>query len=213
MSVIIDTTMVQKHLHAAVKRIDERNREIEFIASHERPDADGELVVVAGINLSRYKQNPVVFLQHDRFQPVARTLSLVHQTLDGAPALIGRAVFPEGDEDSERVYRQVKDGLLGAVSIGFLPLEQGPPRLPGQKGVTHIRTELLEISLVTLPSCPTCIITAKAAKVPPTTSEDKYLVDFTMVDKLLQEAIRTALVSTVKESMERVILLRRGRVD
>ncbi len=155
---------VRIHKVVPITRLATDTLEIAFIASHMlKPDAESELVDVNGIDLDRFRRNPVLLLQHDRFKPVARGVSLTRQSVEGALALTGVGRFTEDDDESLRAYRQVKAGLLNGVSIGFLSLEQGPPILPGQRGPTHIRTELLEISLVTLPSCPTCVITEKMA--------------------------------------------------
>ena len=161
---VIDSTL-RIHKVVPIKLLATDTLEVSFIASHMlRPDAESELVDVNGIDLDRFRRNPVLLLQHDRSTPVARGVSLTRQSVEGALALTGVGRFTKDDDESVRAYRQVKAGLLNGVSIGFLSLEQGPPVLPGQRGPTHIRTELLEISLVTMPSCPTCVVTQKMAR-------------------------------------------------
>ena len=125
--------MIKKDIAAPIKSLDVTRREITFIATHRLPDRTSEVVEPAGV-------------------------SLTLQTIDGVPGLLGRATFPQGDPDAEMAYSKVKSGLLGAVSIGFLSLEQGPPVIKGQKGVTHLKSELLEVSLTSLPACPSCLI-------------------------------------------------------
>lgn len=138
-------------------------RRISFIASHEKVDRDGEVVLIAGIDTTEFQRNPVLCLQHQSQQTaVARVENLRRTRIDGAPALIGEAVFPDRPASNE-VLADVKAGLLSAVSIGFKVLERGAPILPDQHGVTYLKTSLLEISLVTLPACPTCLVTSKSA--------------------------------------------------
>ena len=161
--------MLTKLAQAPIAKVG-KDRTITFIASHERVDADGEVVDVDGIDMTRFAQNPVLLDQHQAQKvAVGRVTRWWKTMLDGAKALMCEAVFPDRPQ-SDEAYANVKSGLLGGVSIGFRPLETGPRRLPGQKGITHIKTELTEISLVSIPSCATCLIVGKSAcacQVPP----------------------------------------------
>lgn len=157
-------------------------RRITFIASHEKIDRDSEVIVVNGIDTSEFLPNPLLLMQHDqRSRAVGRVTNLRKTMIDGAPALVGEAVFPDrpGSDDA---LADVKAGLLNSVSIGFRVLEVGPPQLPGQTGTTYLRTKLLEISLVTLPACQTCLVTSKSActcddVLPSAPSQVDYAVD------------------------------------
>jgi hypothetical protein len=124
------TTTIYKQL-ASVKALDMKKQMIEFVPTHQKVDASSEVVLVDGLSLERYQQNPVFCLQHDPLRPVGRTISLVRRTLDNAPALIGRAILPEGDAEADLAYERVMKGLYNGVSIGFLSFAQGPPILPG----------------------------------------------------------------------------------
>lgn len=202
-------TVIRKHLDLAVKRVDARS--IEFIASHQRLDADSQVVLVDGIDLRRYRANPTMLLQHDHQNPVARTMSLVRRDIDGFPALVGKAVFPEGDEDADHALQKVKVGLLNAVSIGFRSLETGPPILPGQQSVTHTKTELVEISLVTLGSCPTCLITAKSARYQPSRGE-LIDVDEALWGDIVPQVVSQALLEDIGHEIQSAIDRTRGRI-
>jgi phage head maturation protease len=152
---------ITKHAPAGyIKSVDDRS--VTIVACHEQVDADGELVRVRGIDLSRYLRNPVL-LPHHNYQAagVATVRHLRVEPLDGALALVGEAVFPNRPQ-SDEALADIRAGLVQGVSIGFRSLEQGPPVLAGQKGVTHTKTQLLEISLVSLPSCPTCLVSTKS---------------------------------------------------
>lgn len=160
--------MNTKWAHATIEKVS-TDRTITFIASHEKVDADGEVVEVDGIDLTRYDLNPVVLDQHQHQKvAVGRVVRRWKTIRDGAKALMCEAVFPDRPQ-SDEAYANVKSGLLSGVSIGFRSLETGPRTLPGQTGVTHTRTELTEISLVSIPSCPSCLIIGKACgcRVPP----------------------------------------------
>jgi hypothetical protein len=203
------TSLIQKQV-TTIKAVDTKKRQVEFIASHEVVDADSELIRIDGMDLRRYHKNPLICAMHDHRVPVARTIRLVKQTLDGAPALVGTAEFPRDDVDAEVCYRKIQSGLYGAVSVGFLSLEQGPPRLPGQRGVTHVRSELLEISIVSIPSCPNCVITGKAH--PGALLE----VDEGLLRSALRSSLPLVLAHTdtyMKQEINAALNRRRGRVD
>ncbi len=162
--------MTMKHTSGSIEKVSTDHRTITFIASHENVDADGEVVDVDGIDMTRFALNPVLLDQHQHQKvAVGRVIRWWKTIWNGAKALMCEAVFPDRPQ-SDEAYANVKSGLLGGVSIGFRPLETGPRRLPGQKGVTHTKTELTEISLVSIPSCATCLIVGKSAcacQVPP----------------------------------------------
>lgn len=157
-------------------------RTIAFIASHEKVDRDSELILVEGIEVSEFLKNPVLLQQHNtRGVAVGRVTSLRKAMIDGAPALVGEAVFPDRPS-SDEALADVRAGLLNSVSIGFRALELEGPRVPGQTGHTYTKTRLIEISLVTLPSCQTCLVTSKAAcscedVLPPAPSNADYSMD------------------------------------
>lgn len=157
-------TEYRKQTHGTIKAVDRTKREIEFVASRQEVDRDGEVMLARGIDTQAFMKNPVLLLDHDRFRRFGRVDSLRVSTVDGAEALIGRAsIVPPGvSAEADQAYAELLHGALNGVSIGFRPLEIDPtPILPGQRGQTFRRAELLEISLVTLPACPSCVVTAK----------------------------------------------------
>jgi hypothetical protein len=108
-------------------------------------------------------------------------IQLRKTSIDGAPALVGEAVFPDRPQ-SDEALKDVQAGLLNSVSIGFRAMEVGPPQVAGQHGSTYLKTRLLEISLVTLPACQTCLVTSKSAcqcddVLPQAPSDSYYAVD------------------------------------
>lgn len=154
--------MTVKTVTSAVKQADPRR--ISFIASHQKTDRDSEVIVVSGIDRTDFERNPLLLLQHNRQDgAVARVEHLRVTSIDGAPALIGEAVFPDRPR-SQEVLADVRAGLLNSVSIGFVVEAMGPPMLPGQQGATFLKTKLLEISLVSIPACPTCLVTSKSCR-------------------------------------------------
>ncbi|MGH2359244.1 MAG: HK97 family phage prohead protease, partial [bacterium] len=161
---ILDDDRVTKWVTQEIKGSRPDARTISFIASHERVDEDGELILVDGIDLTRYLANPILLMGHDYRAPaVGEVRNLQRTTVDGTRALTGEGFFPDRPRADEALA-DLRAGLLRGVSLGFRSLRQGPPRLPGQTGITHEQTRLIEISLVSLPACPTCLVTRKCAR-------------------------------------------------
>lgn len=205
-------TMQWKHVHGAFKSVDRAKREIEFIATRQEVDADGEVIVTRGVELSRYRKNPTLLLEHDRTKRFGRVDSLTLQPVAGADALVGRAaVLPAGvSAAADQAYQELLHGALGGVSVGFVPVESDTTAiLPGQRGRTFHRIELHEISVVSLPACSSCVVTAKAARARPPLRDDLLEIDADVFAAAWRELLR----ETIARELTAQVDLLRGRVD
>lgn len=120
-----------------------------FRATTDAIDRDGEIVTTDGWDFAAYERNPVILDCHDY--------------RSGTRALVGRAIPPlrrvdngwEVDvvfaptEDGERVQTLVEYGFLKAVSVGFAPKKIERSK---DQPAKHVEKELLEISVVPIPS-------------------------------------------------------------
>lgn len=188
-----------------VKKVGER--QYEFTASTADIDRDGEVIDVSGWDLKNFKKNPVIMYAHDyRTLPIGKATKI--GVRDGK--LMNTVEFPpEGTyEFADIVERLVSTGYLKTESVGFIPKkwEDGD----GEKGSpnrTYTKQELLEISIVPVPSNPNAlmnavkdgVITAKQFKTitsediapepaqhkPPTQGEVKDEIDYlqTLIDE------------------------------
>jgi HK97 family phage prohead protease len=109
-------------------------------------------LLVEGIDLVGFLKNPVCCLQHDTNAiPVGRWINV---RVDGE-ALKGTVEFDRNDEDAVKLYWKYKDGYMSAVSLNIIPIEESDDKallLTGQKFPTITKSELLEVSLVTIPA-------------------------------------------------------------
>jgi hypothetical protein len=199
--------MFRRHAHGLITKVDRAQPAIELVVTREEVDADSEVIVARGVDLSRYVRNPVVLLMHDPTRRIGRMESLTLQTVAGKEALVGRARLRDGD-----VAGEVADGVLGGVSIGFRSVERGAPILPGQHGPTHRRTELLEVSLVSIPSCASCTVIAKAMTGTRTAGAACRL-DVAAFDRLVHQRVTLAVDAAVARGVRRALLHAQGRVD
>lgn len=108
-------------------------------------------LLVGGIDLKGFKMNPVCCYQHDTYSVAVgkwKDVKIVGEELHGI------VEFDRNDEESVKLYWKYKDGFMSAVSLNIIALETSEDKkllLPGQKYPTVTKSELLEISLVTIP--------------------------------------------------------------
>lgn len=124
-------------------------RVIEGIATTPEPDRVGDIVEPMGAKFA----NPLPLLwQHRHDAPVGQA-TFGKPTKAGIPfkARIAKVDEPGALKDMlDLAWQSVKAGLVRAVSIGFRSLEHA--YIEGTGGVRFISTEILELSLVTVPA-------------------------------------------------------------
>jgi len=134
-----------------VKKVGER--QYEFTASTSTQDRDGEVIDATGWDLKNFKKNPVILYGHDyRSLPIGKASRVwLHNG-----SLKNTVEFPpEGTyEFADIVERLVDTGYLKTESVGFIPKkwEDGDGEKAPRR--TYTKQELLEISIVPIPSNP-----------------------------------------------------------
>jgi HK97 family phage major capsid protein/HK97 family phage prohead protease len=131
-----------------VKSLDEDLRILRGIASTPAPDRQGDIVEPLGVKFS----NPIPLLwQHDSQQPIG-------QAKLGKPSEGGvsfEAKIPKMSEPGrlkdrlDEVWQSIKIGLVKGVSIGFRAVEMSFLK---DGGIRFLQSEILELSLVTIPA-------------------------------------------------------------
>ncbi|MDQ0558318.1 HK97 family phage major capsid protein/HK97 family phage prohead protease [Rhizobium mesoamericanum] len=131
-----------------VKAVEDDQRIIRGIATTPNPDRVGDIVEPLGVKFT----NPMPLLhQHDHDKPVG-TVTFDKPTKAG---ITFEAKLPVIDEPGplrdrvETAWGELKAGLVRAVSIGFRSLEHA--WLDGG-GIRYVQSEVLELSLVTVPA-------------------------------------------------------------
>lgn len=130
--------------------VDDKTRTVEVICSTESADRIGDVIVQEGIDTTRYRKNPVVLWGHDSDRPIARADKVFLQN----GQLRAVAEFPPAGEDADAdwAYGKIKNRLVNAVSIGFIPKEYEPvdPKNPWD-GYKFLESEMVEFSFVSVP--------------------------------------------------------------
>jgi HK97 family phage major capsid protein/HK97 family phage prohead protease len=140
-----------------VKAVNAETRTITGWATTPGVDRVGDIVEPLGV---QYK-NPLPLLwQHDHQQPVG-LVEFGKPTAKGVPftATFAEVTEPVGLFNRiEEAWQSVKAGLVRAVSIGFRDMGSEP--IKGSWGTRFLKTEVYELSLVTIPANAEATITS-----------------------------------------------------
>ena len=128
---------------------------VSFVASTSNADRYGDIIDQKGWDLTNYKKNPVVLLNHDSNQlPIGKGDVYVRND-----QLVINVEFDSEDERAKEVQRKAEKGFMNAVSVGFRPLEsksrselEKDNPYYGTRGMYYSKAELLEVSIVTIPA-------------------------------------------------------------
>jgi len=160
-----------------VKAATQEDRVIRFIASDESLDRDGDIVVSSGWRIENYLKNPIVLYGHNYDKlPVGKAKNVIIDPI--GKQLIIDVQFPRVEEVStgepsehalfvDSVYNLAKLGLLNAVSVGFRGLKVEPILDADGKwtGRKFLEQELMELSIVPVPSNVNAVAIMRGAKV------------------------------------------------
>lgn len=143
----------------AVQSVDTKNRSATFVMSTEEggPDRQGDIVSVAGIDLSNFLRSPVALFNHDANAVVGRWVNV----RKAGKRLIGTLVFA-ANRAGEEAWQLVKSGVLAACSVGFNPTAR-PETIPATGGMYFPSVELFECSLVSIPANANALLVGRAA--------------------------------------------------
>ncbi|APT75052.1 hypothetical protein LN42_00560 [Marinitoga sp. 1137] len=139
---------IEKDLPIQIKEVNEIERSFWAVASTETVDRYGDIVEQNGWEFDNFLKNPVIPWGHNYSQPaIAKVAEL--KVVDGK--LYFKAQFPKKGtyELADIVFELYKEGILNAFSVGFIPKEYQPNEFGGY---TYKKSELLEISAVTVPA-------------------------------------------------------------
>jgi HK97 family phage prohead protease len=132
--------------------------ELEVVGSTGSMDRDGEVVEPTAWDLKNFKKNPVILAGHDYHSPAiarATNVKLEDGKLKFKIKFPTEGAYPIADID-RKLY---KEGIMSATSVGFIAREwQDGDGKAGKPWRTYTKAELLELSLVTVPSNPEALV-------------------------------------------------------
>jgi len=152
---------IHKSFSVIIKNVDEEKREITTVGSQEKLDRDRDVVVVNGIETKGYKRNPVVLWSHRSGDPPIGKTTKVWKEDD---KLMFKIQFASMEEYgfADTIYKLIKGGYLSAFSIGFSPDWKQAVFDEKVGGYVFNKVDLLEISVVNVPSNPNALVQSKS---------------------------------------------------
>jgi HK97 family phage prohead protease len=111
--------------------------------------------------LTNFRKNPIALFGHSSSFPIGKWSNV---RVEGNKLLARLNLAAKGTSARiDELINLVEQGILRAVSVGFLPIESEPidPKKP-YEGVHYTKQELLETSLVSVPANPAALVLAKS---------------------------------------------------
>jgi HK97 family phage prohead protease len=157
------------------KDASEGARRFRFVASDETVDRYGDIIRASGWQLDNYRKNPQLLYGHmTRELPLGRVEPIA---VEGTKLIAHAEFAPEGiSAFADTVCAMVNEGILVAMSVGFMPLADPTPIFDANKQLTGFEfngQELLENSIVTVPANPNALQLAKSF---PLTDEERQVL-------------------------------------
>lgn len=113
-------------------------------------NSHGFMIDLSGLDMERFKKNPVMLYGHDRTNVIGRWENV--RVEDNQ--LKADAVFDEKDPFGKEVARKVNDGFIKACSVGIYIRKMKEDE---QENFVAKESELIEASIVPIPSDPDAI--------------------------------------------------------
>lgn len=141
----------------SIKAVDEDKHTLQAVFSNDKQDRHGD-VVLQNWDLKSFKKNPVILNSHNYYDATevigkATKIKVVDNQLEG------EIEFAVGaNPRADVIFELYKGGFLNAFSVGFIPLEFSA------KGEI-IKSELLEVSAVSIPANTYALAKAKGINV------------------------------------------------
>lgn len=132
-------------------------KDLEFVMSDETVDRYGDVIEVKGWDLKWFKKNPIALFGHSNGFPIGKWVDVREE--DGK--LKGKLVFADEGTSTriDELRRLVDQGVLKAVSVGFIPKEaEAMDKENPYSGLRFKKQELVECSLVAVPANPAALM-------------------------------------------------------
>jgi len=144
---------------------DEENRVIEFIATSQIVDYDGDIVEIEGVDIKAIKKNKSFLWSHNKAElPIGKILSLkkVGKQIIGKAQLTSEEEYPFGYQ----IWKLIKNGYINNVSMSFLPNYDTMEykEIKGKRVRVIKDATMIEISAVNMGANKNALITSKSLK-------------------------------------------------
>ncbi len=164
----------------------EKTRTIPFVFSDETRDSYRTVFTADDWVLDRFEKNGIVLFNHNAYSSDPNMAIGTARAWVEGKELVGEITFEEKDINplAETVFRKFLAGTYKGVSIRYFPLEngkwgEGAEALTGENPTYYIgKRELLEISVVPIPSNKNALVRSYGAEISTTLEEGEgYYTD------------------------------------
>tara|TARA_Y100001963_G_scaffold29305_1_gene39821 strand:- start:549 stop:1361 length:813 start_codon:yes stop_codon:yes gene_type:complete len=182
---------------------------LSYTASTAAVDRYGDVIDQKGWNLDSYRGNPVVLWQHrSDLAPIGKGTVKIHND-----SLLIDVEF-DTDDFSAEIARKAQAGFINAVSVGFNPLQSVPRSdLPaehfayGEKGYFFESSELLEVSMVSIPANGDAIAAKSLGLAETIASVSKHILEIRdEEDRIVIHFAKSEREETIEEDEEEEII-------
>lgn len=147
-----------------------------FILTDDSLDRHSERVLPSGVMLDNFKKNAIMYYNHHKSYSYGDAASAEKMPVGvwrnvkynkDANNITGDAFVDVSDDLGSKLLSKVSLGVINAVSIGFDAIDYSDDeanKLKGQRGLTFTKTDLIEASLVDIPSNKNALKVNKAFK-------------------------------------------------
>lgn len=178
-----------KTIRPETKLLDEEGGRVSAVVSTEKTDRDGDIIRMAGWDLTAFHKNPLLLSSHD-YRSLRSVIGEWESMEVKGKRLVGVAHYfiGEGNDEADWGFNLAKR-RRAAFSVGFIPdMEKARPIDEDATGwlrpMEFNGQELLEVSHVAIPSNPDALQRMKGANLDPAIAEvvDEILTDHVMVE-------------------------------
>lgn len=139
-----------------IRGIDEKEGSLTAYVSTGARDRMDEVLLPEGVDLSKFKKNPVVLWAHNYdMPPIGKALWIKR---DGV-GLLSKVKFAS-TAFAQEIFGLYKEGMMQAFSVGFIPKEHEDGDGEKKPRRTYKKWEMLEYSAVPVPANPEALMLA-----------------------------------------------------
>lgn len=131
---------------------------LDFVLATSNPDRVHDVIVVPGIRTKSFESNPVALYMHRHDEAVGTWTNLRRN----GDSLIGTLILAEAGTSKlvDFARSMIEQSIIKATSVSVQPIRSTPNA--GGKGRTIHESDLVEVSLVTVPMNPQALLLAKS---------------------------------------------------
>jgi HK97 family phage prohead protease len=196
------TKPIIRKTHGSSELLGAKGKMFTFAVSAESTDRYGDQIVQTGIDLRNYLRNPIALMNHNTSDPIGNFLN---PRIQNGKLTADLDLLPEGVSNRvDEIRALISHGVLRATSIGFAPVEQEPiVRNGARTGTRYTKSELYEISVVSVPAQSEALAIARSLGVSRSTMQQVF-TNGSMVSEHIAAARQTVAQETAAQRAARV---------